>query len=96
MINNSFRLSYQWTPKSAYVEPFIEYSIYQDMIQPLSSVAGMVRTQSYTNEGEIGILRTGITGRLNIGKLGNISATTYYQKEWMKGWLSVEIVGEVI
>lgn len=80
MINNKFRLSYQWTHKGVYLEPFVQYSIYQDMIQTFSSVEGMLYTQTYANKGEIGIFNTGITGRLNLGNLGNISATAYYIK----------------
>lgn len=80
MINNNFRLSYQWKRKGVYLAPFIQYSIYQDMIQSIGSVEGMIYTQTYANKGEIGIFRTGVTSRFNLGQYGNISATPYYQK----------------
>ncbi len=80
VINNKFRLSYQWMPKGLYLEPFAEYSIYQGLVEAVSTVNGAVRTTTYANVDDISVFKVGLTGRVNFGSWGNLSATAYYSK----------------
>lgn len=84
-LDNKLRLSYTYNRKGIYLEPFAEYHFYRKQIQSLGSVKDEIYTHTYENGDKSNLFRTGLIGRINIGSLGNISVTAFYQKKEIQG-----------
>lgn len=83
-ISNNLRLSYAWSSKGVYLEPYVKYSYYSGLVQATGSVDGGVYTQTYENKNRQSVIQSGLTGRVNLGEWGNLNATVYYEKSIYK------------
>lgn len=84
-LNNQVDLRYIWNRKGIYLEPFISYNYYTDIIQSMGYLSENIYILTPENVKNAQCLRTGITARINLSNFGNANLTTYYRKDYIKG-----------
>lgn len=82
MLENQLSLRYEWNYKNFYLNPFVSYYYYTDVIESCGELQGNVYHSSYENIGSHSKLSTGLSARLRLGKIGNISANVSYTKDF--------------
>lgn len=83
-IDNGADLRYTFSGKGIYVEPYLTYDYYTDLIEPTGTLQGNVYRQTYENKENQHRLRTGITTRWALSTFGNINIGTYYRKDFIR------------
>ena len=80
VISNSGRFSYTLNAKKVYFEPYVRYIYTQNNIMSVGELEGDVYKSTYINGDHSQFLETGITTSVELGKLGRITLTPYFQK----------------
>lgn len=80
VISNSGRFSYTLNAKKVYFEPYVRYTYTQNNIMSVGELEGDVYKSTYINGDHSQFLETGITTSVELGKLGRITLTPYFQK----------------
>lgn len=80
VISNTGRFSYTLNAKKVYFEPYVRYTYTQNNIMSVGELEGDVYKSTYINGEHSQFLETGITTSVELGKLGRIMLTPYFQK----------------
>lgn len=94
-IDNQFDLRYELSYKSLYINPYVTYHYYTDLIESTGEERNGIYYSSYENADNHHQLQTGINTRIRLGSWGSIGGGVFYTKDFYeKGYpFSGESVG---
>lgn len=84
-VSNNITLTYTWLKGGLYLQPSVKYTYLQDVVSQTGRLDGNVYIRTYENVSQGHRLRVGFTGRVTLGKYGDINFSPYYQKTKMDG-----------
>lgn len=84
-IDNGVDLRYTFSGKGIYLEPYVTYDYFTDLVEPTGFLQGNVYRQTYENINHKHQLRAGISTRWSLSTFGNMNLGTYYQKDFIEG-----------
>lgn len=83
-IDNGIDIRYTFSGKGIYVEPYVSYDYFTDLIEATGSLQGNVYRQTYENVSFKHQFRVGLSTRWKLLTFGNLNLGTYYIKDFIQ------------
>lgn len=83
-MDNGIDLRYTFSGKGIYVEPYMSYNYFTDLIESTGSLQGNIYKQTYENVSSKHQFRAGFSTRWKLLTFGNLNLGTYYIKDFIQ------------
>lgn len=83
-MDNEIDLRYTFSGKGIYVEPYVSYNYFTDLIESTGSLQGNIYKQTYENVSSKHQFRAGFSTRWKLLTFGNLNLGTYYIKDFIQ------------